>query len=31
MNNKVDYLLPNEQYNPKQPNWDKIRNYVNVR
>ena len=28
--NKVDYLAPNEEYNPKQPDWDKVRNYVNV-
>ena len=30
MNNKVDYLVPNEEYNPKQPDWDKVRSYVNV-
>ena len=30
MNNKVDYLHPNEEYNPKQPDWDKVKNYVNV-
>ncbi len=28
---KVDYLFPDEHaYNPKKPNWDKIKNYVNV-
>ena len=30
MDNKVDYLLPNEEYNPKQPDWEKVRNYVNI-
>ena len=30
MNSKVDYLAPNEEYNPKQPDWDKVRHYVNV-
>ena len=30
MNQKVDYLMPDEEYNPKQPDWDKVRNYVNV-
>ena len=30
MNTKVDYLLPNEEYNPKQPDWDKVKNYVNI-
>ena len=30
MNNKVDYLLPNEVYSPKQPDWDKVRHYENV-
>ena len=30
MNSKVDYLFPNEDYKPKQPNWDKIKNYVDV-
>ena len=30
MNAKVDYLLPDEEYNPKQPDWDKVKNYKNV-
>ena len=30
MNEKVDYLFPGEEYKPKQPNWDGVRNYVNV-
>jgi len=30
MNDKVDYLFPNEEYKPKQPNWEKIKNYVNI-
>ena len=30
MNSKVDYLLPDEEYNPKQPDWDKVKNYKNV-
>lgn len=30
MNDKVDYLFPNEEYKPKQPNWDKIKHYVNI-
>ena len=30
MNSKVDYLFPGEDYKPKQPDWDKIKNYVNV-
>ena len=30
MNSKVDYLFPGEEYKPKQPNWDKVKNYVNV-
>ena len=25
---KVDYLIPGEQYNPKQSNWEKIKYYV---
>ena len=30
MNNKVDYLLPGEDYNPKQPDWEKIKHYEDV-
>jgi hypothetical protein len=30
MNNKVDYLLPDEEYNPKKPDWDKVKHYINV-
>ena len=30
MNNKVDYLLPGEDYNPRQPDWDKIKHYEDV-
>ena len=30
MNQKVDFLRPNEDYKPKQPDWDKIKDYVNV-
>ena len=26
----MDFLLPNEDYKPKQPDWDKIKDYVNV-
>ena len=30
-NDKVDYLFPDDQtYNPKKPDWEKIKNYVNV-
>lgn len=29
---KVDYLFPDDQaaYNPKKPDWDRIKNYVNI-
>ena len=30
MNNKVDYLFPNEEYRPKTADMDKIKNYVDV-
>ena len=30
MNQKVDYLFPGEEYRPKQPDWDKVKNYVNI-
>ena len=30
MNNKVDYLFPNEEYNPKTADFDRIKNYVDV-
>ena len=30
MNDKVDYLFPNEEYKPKQPDWDRIKHYKNV-
>jgi hypothetical protein len=30
MNEKVDYLFPNEEYKPKQPDWEKIKFYQNV-
>jgi hypothetical protein len=30
MNEKVDYLFPGEEFRPKQPNWDKVKNYVQV-
>ena len=30
MNNKVDSLLPGDEYKPKQPDWDKIKTYINV-
>ena len=25
---KVDYLIPGEEYNPKKPDWERIKNYV---
>ena len=31
MNNKVDYLYPNEDYIPKTANMEKVKHYVNVR
>ena len=31
MNNKVDYLFPDEEYNPKQPDWERIKHYRDVR
>lgn len=30
MNSKVDYLIPGEEYKPKEPNWAKIKHYKNV-
>ena len=30
MNTKVDYLVPGEEYLPKTPDWNKIKNYINV-
>ena len=30
MNNKVDYLFPNEEYKPQTANLDKVKHYVNV-
>ena len=30
MNSKVDYLLPDEEYKPKQPDWIKVSNYQNI-
>ena len=30
MNNKVDYLFPDEEYRPKTADMDKIKHYVNV-
>jgi hypothetical protein len=30
MNNKVDYLFPDEDYRPKVADADKVRHYVNV-
>ena len=30
MNNKVDYLFPNEDYQPKTADMQRVRNYVNV-
>ena len=30
MNNKVDHLLANEEYKPHQPDWDKVKHYVNI-
>ena len=27
MSNKIDYLLPGEKYEPKQPDWEKIKYY----
>ena len=28
---KVDYLIPGEEYRPKQPDWEKIKHYVDKR
>lgn len=25
-----NYELPGEEYNPKQPNWDKIKDYKDI-
>ena len=30
MNNKVDYLFPDEEYNPVTADMEKVKNYVNV-
>jgi hypothetical protein len=30
MNSKVDFLFPGEEYKPKQPDFEKIKNFVNV-
>ena len=30
MNEKVDYLFPDEEYTPKTPDWDKIKDYENI-
>ena len=30
MNNKVDYLFPNEEYTPKTADMTKIAGYVNI-
>ena len=30
MNNKVDFLVPGEEYNPKGPDFDKIKDYETV-
>ena len=30
MNNKVDYLFPDEDFKPKVANMDKVKHYVNV-
>ena len=30
MNNKIDHLVPNEEYRPSQPDWDKVKHYVNI-
>jgi hypothetical protein len=30
MNNKVDFLNPDEPYNPRGPDWEKIRQYKDV-
>ena len=30
MNNKVDYLFPNEDYKPKTADLQRIKNYVDV-
>jgi hypothetical protein len=30
MNDKVDYLLPDDRYNPAQPDWEKIQHYLNI-
>ena len=30
MNNKVDYLFPNEDFQPKTADLEKIKNYVDV-
>ena len=30
MNNKVDYLFPDEEYRPKTADIQKVKHYVNV-
>ena len=30
MNNKVDYLFPDEEYKPVTANMEKVRHYVNI-
>ena len=30
MNNKVDYLFPDEEYKPRTADMEKVRHYVNV-
>ena len=30
MNRKIDYLLANETYEPRAPDMDKVKHYVNV-
>ena len=31
LKDKVDYLLPGEEYTPKQPDWEKIKNYEDLK
>ena len=30
MNNKVDYLFPDEENKPRMPDMEKVKHYVNV-
>lgn len=30
MSEKIDYLLPDEKYEPKQPDWEKIKYYKDI-